>query len=450
MKQRFVGMRTHYAATLKLGLPIAVGQLGVIIMGFADTMMVGQYSTSALAAASFVNNVFNLVTFLLLGYSCGLTPLISGSYGRGELLQAGGLLRSALVANVLYGLLIFSAMGLLFFFLPHLGQPEELLPLIRPYYLVMLSSMFFVVLFNVLRQFAEGTTDTALGMWVLLFGNTLNIVGNYLLIYGIAGLPELGLLGAGIATLCSRAVMAIIMIAAILLKKRYAIFLEGFRTFRARISDVLQINKISLPVSLQMGIEAGCFTFSAIMAGWIGAVELASYQVMTTIGTLGFLFYYSFGAGTSIRVAAFVGQNDWKNVRLSARAGAHILTCIAFFSSLLIVASSRQLIAFFSDDPAVQMMSLSLLVPLVIYQFSDALQICYANALRGTARVSSMMWIAVFSYLIVNIPISYLLGFTFDFGIYGIFLAFSAGLFTAMALYSRKFYQFLESKERQI
>ncbi len=440
-------MRTHYAATLKLGLPIAVGQLGVIIMGFADTMMVGQYSTSALAAASFVNNVFNLVTFLILGYSCGLTPLVSSSYGQGKLLEAGGLLRSALTANVLYGLLIFLAMSGLFFFLPYLGQPAELLPLIRPYYLVMLASMFFVVLFNVLRQFAEGTTDTALGMWVLLFGNTLNIIGNYLLIYGIGGLPELGLLGAGIATLFSRFVMVLTMIAALLLKPRYATFRQGFRTFRTRLSDVLRINRISLPVSLQMGIEAGCFTFSAIMAGWIGAVELASYQVMTTIGTLGFLFYYSFGAGTSIRVAAFMGQNDWKNVRLSARAGAHILVCIALFSSLLIIAGSESLIAFFSDDPAVQMMSLSLLVPLVIYQFSDALQICYANALRGTARVGSMMWIAVFSYLIVNIPTGYLLGFTFNFGIYGIFLAFSAGLFTAMALYSWKFYRFLGRRE---
>lgn len=138
-------LKSHYSATLRLGLPIAVGQVGVILMGFADTMMVGHYSTDSLAAASFVNNLFNLVTFLLMGYSYGLTPLVSAHCGRGERGEAGACLKNALVANGLYGLLLLGAMTALYFFLDRMGQPEEILPLVRPYYIVVLVSMVFVM-----------------------------------------------------------------------------------------------------------------------------------------------------------------------------------------------------------------------------------------------------------------------------------------------------------------
>lgn len=425
----------HYKDTLRLGLPIAVGQIGVIATGFADTMMVGRYSTDALAAASFVNNLFTLVSFLLMGYSYGLTPLVSARVGRGEKTEAGGLLRQALVANGLYGLLLLGVMAGLYFFIDRLGQPAELMPLVRPYYLIVLVSMIFVMLFNVLRQFTDGTTDTATGMWALLTGNGLNIVGNYLLIYGIGPFPELGLLGAGVSTLLSRLVTALIIAGSIVWRRHYAEFRLGFVRHRLRLSEVLFINRQSLPISLQMGMESGSFTFSAVMAGWIGAVELASFQVMVTVGTLGFLFYYSLGAGMSIRVASFVGAGDWARVRLATRAGCHILIGMGLTASLVFLLMGEPLIHLFTTDTAVLAMSLSLIGPLMLYQMGDAMQICFANALRGTSHVMSMMWIAFVSYLVVNIPAGYVLGFCLGMGITGIFLAFSLGLFVAAGLF---------------
>lgn len=435
MKTNLSSLSPHYKATLRLGIPIAVGQLGVIILGFADTMMVGRYSTESLAAASFVNNLFTLVTFLLMGYSYGITPLVSTCCGRGEKGEAGGVLKNALAANILFAALLLSAMGGLYFFLHRLGQPEELLPLVRPYYLVILLSMVFVMLFNVLRQFTDGTTDTASGMWVLLAGNGLNILGNWLLIRGVGPFPELGLLGAGIATCASRVFMFLSLAAIVLFRRRYAPFRSGFALCTLRRAEVARINRHSLPISIQMGLETGSFTFSAIMAGWIGALELASFQVLVTLGTLGFLFYYSFGAGMSIRVATFVGMADWEKARAASRAGSHILVVMAMLSSVVIYVFSRPLVSFFTTDPLVLAMSLSLIVPLVLYQFGDAMQICYANALRGTSHVLPMMWIAFVSYVLVGIPAGYLLGFPLGLGIHGIFLAFSAGLFTAASLF---------------
>lgn len=220
----------HYKATLRLGLPIAVGQIGVIVMGFADTMMVGHYSTSALASASFVNNLFTLVTFLMMGYSYGLTPLVSANCGRGDHEEAGRVFRNALAANISYGLLLLLSMAVLYFYLDRMGQDPEIMPLVRPYYLVILVSMLFVMLFNVLRQFTDGTTDTASGMWSLLAGNGLNIVGNYLLIYGVGPFPEMGLLGAGVSTLLARVFTVVVLGSIVLWRKRYSAYRAGFRS----------------------------------------------------------------------------------------------------------------------------------------------------------------------------------------------------------------------------
>lgn len=438
-------LQPHYAATLRLGLPIAVGQVGVIVVGFADTAMVGHYATDALAAAAFVNNLFTLVTFILMGYSYGLTPLVSGLYGCGKEEEAGGVLKNALAVGLLFCAVISGVMGVLYFFLEHMGQPSELLPLIKPYYLQGLAGMVFILLFNVLRQFCDGVTDTSVGMWALLAGNALNVLGNWLLIGGVGPFPELGLLGAGWATLAARVLMVAVLVGFLLLRKRYARFRAGFCATQVSRCEMFHINRVSLPVSIQMGLETGAFTFSAVMAGWLGAVELAAYQILVTVGTLGFLFYYSFAAGASIRVAAFVGTGDWLQVRQAERAGRHILCALAALASLGILFFASPLVSVFTDDARVLTVALAMIVPLVVYQFGDAMQICYANVLRGTGHVLSMMKVAFVSYILINTPLAYVLSFPLGLGLRGIYIAFSAGLFTAAFLFFRKYNKVLRS-----
>ncbi|MGM9694069.1 MAG: MATE family efflux transporter [Alloprevotella sp.] len=439
-------MSPDHKAILRLGIPIAIGQIGVIIMGFADTMMVGRYSTDALAAASFVNSVFNLITFLLMGYSYGLTPLVSALYGRGRRREAGALLRDGVTANLLFVLLLMGIMAAAYFFLPAFGQPAELLPLIRTYYLPILFSLFFVALFNALRQFTDGITDTSVGMWALLCGNALNILGNYLLIYGPGIFPEMGLAGAGLSTLLSRAVMPFILIVVILRRGNYRVYRLGFFA-RRRKGGVKYVHLQSLPIGLQMGMESGSFTVSGIMAGWLGAIDLATFQVMVTIGTLGFLLYYSFGAGLSIRLAAAYGLRDWQRVRSAARAGTRILLAMAVISSLTFLFLGKTLASLFTTDAAVLSLAVSLIPPLMLYQLGDAMQVCFSNALRATRHVQSVMWIAFVSYVVVNIPVGYFLAFPCGMRSAGLFYAFSAGLFTAGILFFLHFRRALRRDE---
>ncbi len=434
-----MSLRNHYKQTLRLGLPIAIGQVGVIIMGFADTMMVGRYATDALAAASFVNNVANFFAFLLMGYSYGLTPLISSLTGGGDRRQAGAMFKQGIAVNAVYGAIVLGVMFAFFTFIPLMGQPEELLPLIMPYYAVILLSMIPLLVFNAVRQFTDGTLDTASGMWVLLAGNALNILGNWLFIYGPGPFPELGLLGAGLATLLSRLFMAAAIIAVVMLRSRYTLYRDGWRGSRLGLLEMRRVNALSLPISVQMGLESGSFMMSTVMAGWLGAVPLASFQVILTVSLLGFLFYYSFGSGMSIRVASFIGSNDWKSVGEAARAGMHILLVLAAVACVGFAVLGRPLVFLFTHDPAVQAGALALIFPLIFYQLGDAMQICFSSALRATGHVVPLMWTAALSYLVVSLPVGYVLAFPLGLGTTGIFLGIAAALFTAAPLFRHFF-----------
>lgn len=173
MRHIYSTYKEHYKALIFLGLPIVIGQIGVIVLGFADTLMIGHHSTIELGAASFVNNVFNPADYFQYGFSYGLTPIVGGLYGTRQYAPAGQALRNSLLANLMVALLLTVCMTVLYLNIERLGQPEELIPLIKPYYLVLLASLVFVMLFNGFKQFTDGITDTKTAMWILLGGNVL-------------------------------------------------------------------------------------------------------------------------------------------------------------------------------------------------------------------------------------------------------------------------------------
>lgn len=418
-----------------LGLPILVGQLGNIVVGFADNIMVGRYSTEALASASFVNNMFNTAIFLLLGFTYGLTPLAGALFGNGRLAETGALTRQAVKINIAFAAAVTAAMGIVYFNLDRLGQPAELMPIIKPYYLLYLAGLIPVAAFNVLAQWSYAINNTSLPMWLILGANVFNIGGNYILIYGNLGAPELGLFGAGLATLASRIGCMAVLIAVMLRARRYAPYREGFLHRPARRGDNRLLWRTSMPVALQMGFESGSFTAAAVMTGWLGAVPLAAFQIIVIIGTLGFCIYYSIGSAITIKVANAAGTGDIGGMRHMAWAGYHIMLAMMTVSSVTFVVAGPAMMHAFTTDPAVLALAGTLLFPLVLYQLGDATQITFANALRGTSRVMPMLWIAFVCYVLVGIPATYLLGIAGGMGVYGIILSFSASLFLAGALF---------------
>ncbi|WP_321425675.1 MATE family efflux transporter [uncultured Bacteroides sp.] len=439
MTEFFATYKEHYKALLRLGIPIVIGQLGMIILGFADTMMVGHHSTIELAAASFVNNLFMLAIIFSTGFSYGLTPIVGSLFGKGDETGAGQALKNSIVANTLVALLITVIMFVVYLNIHRFGQPEELLPFIRPYFLVLLATLIFVLIFNSFKQFADGITDTKTSMWILLWGNGLHIILNYLLIYGVFGLPELGLMGAGVSTLIARILMALGFAVLFLYSKRYTQYLKGFKLSGLSKELFKRLNELGWPIALQMGMETASFTFSTVMVGWLGSIALASHQVMLTISSLCFMIYYGMGAAIAVRVSNFRGKNDIVNVRRSAYAGFHIILLMAVVSSGAIFLLRNYLGAVFTESQEVNRTVLTLIFPFLLYQFGDGTQITFANALRGIADVKPMMYIAFFSYFLVSIPAGYFFGFILNWGVKGVWMAFPFGLSSAGVMFYLRF-----------
>ena len=421
----------HYKSLLSLGIPIMIGQMGMIVLGFADTMMVGHHSTTELGAASFVNNIINLVIITGTGFSYGLTPVVGGLFGRKELQEAGQALRCSLLANTLAGIVMMLALAILFFNLGNIGQPDELLPLMRPYYLVLFASIPFVMLFNAFKQFTDSITETRTSMWILLSGNLLNIIGKYLFIYGKAGFPEMGVLGAGVSTLVSRIVMVAVFIAVFAWRKKFKSYREGFLRLGWSKELTKRLTTLGTPIALEMGMETASFSLSIIMVGWLGTIALASHQVMITISQFTFMVYYGLGAAVAVRTSYFNGQHDYINTEHTVIAGLHVMVALEIVQGGIIFLLRNHIGGWFTDSAEVSAAVLTLMVPFFIYQFGDGLQINYANALRGIADVKPLMIIAFVAFFVISLPVGYLCGFILNFGLVGVWMAFPFGLTSA-------------------
>ncbi len=427
--------RTHYRRIGRLAFPLLLGQIGNIAVGFADNIMVGHYSTAALASASFVNNVFNIAIFCCLGFTYGLTPLIGALYTRGEHEGIGRMMRTALRVNLIFTLIVTGLMCALYFNLHLLGQPEELLPLIRPYYLIALAGMIPMMIFNMFAQWSFGINDTGLPTWIMLAANGLNIAGNYVLIFGHFGCPELGLTGAGFSTLGARVLCAVALLYFFFFTDKGKSYRGGFARGKRVAGQWKVIMATGFPVAMQMTFETTSFSGSAVFAGWLGEVPLAAFQIVAISGMLGFCIYYSIGGAMAIEVSHAAGENDAAGMRRSAYAGYHLVLASMVLVSILFITAGRHIMGLFSEDSKVIGLAVTIIVPMVLYQFGDATQITFANALRGTSKVMPMLYIAFVSYIIVGLPLAYVFGFPLHMELYGIVLSFSVCLLLAGALY---------------
>lgn len=431
--------KEHYVQTLTLGGPIMLGQLGIIVVGFADNIMVGHHSTQELAAASFVNNFFTLAFIFGMGFSYGLTPIVGGLMAGNKYREIGETLRNSIFINFIVGLLLCLCMFTLLVNIDVLKQPEELMPYIVPYYILQLFSVVFAMLFNSFKQFSDGTMDTKTPMWIMLGANILNIIGNYFLIYGKCGAPEMGLTGAGISTLVSRILTFVVFCILFFKATRYEKYREGFKRGVINKINLSNLLRLGLPVGLQMGVETASFSLSVVMMGWIGATALAAHQIAGVVTTLGFMVYYGIAAAITIQVSRYKGWNDMLNVRRASFAGLHIILVVATLVVLLILCLRHQIGYLFTSEEDVVALVAILSYSVILYQFGDGLQILFANALRGIADVKYMAYMAFVCHFLIALPIGYYCGFILEWGAVGIWCGFPISLTLLGVLLWRRF-----------
>lgn len=424
-----------YRKNLALAVPVIFSQIGQVTVNLVDSIMVGHLGTTELAAASFAINVFHVGMLFGLGITLGLTPLVGQSFNSKIQKNLGSWLKNGILVNFIASIILCTAMSSVVLFMNRMGQSKDVVQMAIPFYLIHVSSLIPLMLFFSFKQFFEGIGNTKIAMIITIFINLVNIGLNYVLIYGKLGFPVLGLNGSGYASLISRLIMPVIFVLVILRKPAFRLYLSeaihsGFEKMK-----ISRIVSIGLPIGLQMVIEVFSFSLGAIMLGWISKESLAGHQVAMSMASMTYMISFGLAAGTTIRVSHAFGEQNRNELKHAIFASLHMVIAFMSMMGVLFVLLRNQLPLLFTSDPAVVKVAAGLLVVGAFFQIFDGMQVVLLGALRGMADVRIPMFIVFFSYIIVSLPISYLLAFVFSFGYSGVWIGFVFGLSTAAILF---------------
>lgn len=431
-------MRQHFKPNFLLAYPVMLSMLGQVMTGVADSIMVGWTGALPLAASSFANVFYNIPLFFGVGVSYAITPLVAQAEGAGNDSKIIAVLKNGSIINLLTGFVLVALIFGIEPFMYKMGQPEEVVTLALPYLSIVAVSIIPTMIFQTYRQFAEGLQRTRVAMIIVVGSNLVNIALNYVLIFGYYGFPELGLNGAGWATLISKIIMAISMMAYVYFARRYQPYRAGFSIGNYSGKLISKMLHIGVPSGSQYIFEAGAFGFSAIMMGWIGTTALAAHQIAINLATISYMTTSGLGAAATIRVGNFLGQHDRKNLRASAFAMIWMAAGIMTVWALLFIVGKEFLPALYIDDVAVIQLTASLMIIAAFFQLSDGIQVVTAGALRGLQDVKIPSLLIFVAYWIIALPLGYVLAFVLDWAAWGIWIGLLIGLtITATAMVIR-------------
>lgn len=405
-----------------------LSQLGHVMVGVADSVMVGRLGAEPLAAASLANVVFHLLMTFGIGISYSITPIVAAADGEQNHEMISNTLKHGFMICMLSSLVLLLIQLLSSFALPYINQPEEVVVLAIPYLYIIAFSIIPIMLFQTFRQFAEGLSLTRMAMVITIGGNLLNIFLNYLLIYGKGGFPALGLNGAGYATLISRVVIGAGMMAYIFFHARFILYRSAFTLGQYSRKLIRRMLNIGIPAGIQFIFEVSAFGFSAIMMGWLGTTALAAHQIAINMATISYMTTSGLAAAATIRVGNQLGKKDVPNMR---RAGMSLIAMAMVIMSvwaLIFIIGRYYFPTLYINDAEVVALAASLLIVAGFFQLSDGLQVVCIGALRGLEDMKIPTLFIFISYWIIALPLGYCLGFVFDFGAIGIWWGLFIGL----------------------
>jgi MATE family multidrug resistance protein len=417
---------------------VVLSQLGQVSVGVADSMMVGRIGAVELAAASLGNSIFFVLLMFGMGISMGITPLVSIAEGKGKMKRISSLFQHGLWINIFTAILLIGIIMVLAQGLQFLNQPEEVVQITIPYLLIITASMFPFMIFQTFKQFAEGLSQTKQAMYVTIFCNLVNVFLNWVLIYGNLGAPELGLNGAGIATLISRVLMPIMMGWYVIRSKRYRLFNLQFGIKKLRFFMINRILKIGVPTGFQYIFEVSAFSAAAIMMGWIGVNALAGHQIAINLASISYMMAAGLSTAGMIRVSNQIGKGNQKSMREAGMVVFGMVFVFMFTSAVLFVVFRYTLPTFYIDNTEVIQISASLLVIAGLFQLSDGVQVVGLGVLRGMEDVKFPTIITLIAYWVLGLPLGYYLAFELEMGAQGIWYGLLIGLsITAVVLFFR-------------
>ena len=431
----------YYKRNLKVAFPVMLTQLGAALVGFADSIMVGHYSTTDLAAVSFANGVFFTFMVFSMGALMGITPLTGYAFVRKEQERVATLLQNGLLFTLLLGVLTSSVIGLLVPMLPMMGQDPDVVRVATPYLITRIAGLLPFLLYIVCKQFFEGLGNTTVAMVISIITNVVNVLLNWVFIYGHWGLPPMGAYGAGLASLIATGLMPVLFIGPMWWRREWREYVLLFSTRLFSRATLRQLMKVGFPMGLQTTMETILFTLSFIMVGWISKEALAAHHIANNIADCAFLLSLGVGSATTIRVSHQYGLCDWHALRMASRASIHLILLMNTIGASLMIGLRNYIPYLYSDDPVVIAIASPLLVYAGLFQYADGLQCVGAGMLRGVTDVRRPMLYSILSYGVIALPLGYVLMFPLGLGVEGMWISFIVALTLVAILFLTRYYR---------
>jgi MATE family multidrug resistance protein len=426
---------------VSLATPIVGAEVGWMLMGIVDTMMVGRLpdSAAAIGAVSLGTVLFYMVGIFGSGLLLGMDTLVSQAFGAGDLRDCHRSLRNGLYLTVPLAPILMAILWGLGPLLNRLGEDPEVVRLLGPYLNAVTWSIFPLLAYFAARRYLQSTNRAGPVMLALVTANLVNVAGNWMLVYGHWGAPALGVAGSAWATVISRVYMAVFLAA-------YIFWREGTRWLRdeARpdLARIRRLLALGFPAGMQILLEVGVFAAAAALIGRLDAVSLAGHQIALNTVAATFMVTLGIGSAAAVRIGQALGRQDHAAAARSGWMALALGTAFMTWAGILFLAWPRPFARIYTADENVIRTAIALLGIGAFFQIFDGLQVVVAGALRGLGDTRTPMLCHLVGYWGVGLPLGYVLCFQAGWGAWGMWIGLCVGLIligsVLLALWARR------------
>jgi MATE family multidrug resistance protein len=431
-------INNHIKNTIYLAWPLVITQVGYIITGMVDTVFLGKIGAAEQAACILSNNLYILLLVFGIGVSYATTPLVTSANQNMDLLKKASLFKNSIFLNVSVSIICFIVLFLSSGLLKYMHQPEDVIKLAVPFFNVLIFSMIPISLFFTCKQYCEGLSNTRMALFISIIGNVINIVLNYLLIYGKFGFPELGYIGSAWASFISRVFMGFSFLYLIFKSPVTKEISAVYNKVKINKKELFHLAKIGLNAGLQLTFEVAAFVIAGLMAGTFGKEQIDAHGIALSIAAFTYMFASGISSASSIRVGIYKAQDNWLEIKQAAFSSIKLVMLIMGGFAILFLMINNFLPKVFSSDLQIVNLASKLLIIAALFQLFDGIQVTIVGILRGLEDFKIPTLISLVGYWIIALPLAYWLAFILKLETVGVWIGLLVSLiFAAIVLFWR-------------
>lgn len=431
-------INNHIKNTIYLAWPLVITQVGYIITGMVDTVFLGKIGAAEQAACILSNNLYILLLVFGIGVSYATTPLVTSANQNMDLLKKASLFKNSIFLNVSVSIICFIVLFLSSGLLKYMHQPEDVIKLAVPFFNVLIFSMIPISLFFTCKQYCEGLSNTRMALFISIIGNVINIILNYLLIYGKFGFPEIGYLGSAWASFISRVFMGFSFLYLIFKSPVTKEISAVYKKVKINKKELFHLAKIGLNAGLQLTFEVAAFVIAGLMAGTFGKEQIDAHGIALSIAAFTYMFASGISSASSIRVGIYKAQDNWLEIKQAAFSSIKLVMLIMGGFAILFLMINNFLPKVFSSDLQIVNLASKLLIIAALFQLFDGIQVTIVGILRGLEDSKIPTLISLVGYWIIALPLAYWLAFILKLETVGVWIGLLVSLiFAAIVLFWR-------------